>query len=65
MATMRKNVNDPLVMRAHIAELEALRDALLVYAKMGHADAREQVVRVHKMAMEKRDRLRGKGGYAS
>lgn len=55
-------MNNPLVIRAHIAELEELRDDLLAHAKMGHAEALEMVVKLHKVAMEKRDRLRGDYG---
>lgn len=52
-------VNNPLILRAHIDEIEALRDDLLPYAKRGQVDARELAVALHKVAMEKRDRLRG------
>ena len=52
-------VNNPLILRAHIDEIEALRDNLLPSAKRGQADARELAVALHKVAMEKRDRLRG------
>jgi hypothetical protein len=58
----KKKVNNPLIIRAHITEIEELRDTLLAHAKMGHADAREMVVKLHKVAMEKRDRLRGISG---
>jgi len=54
-----KVVNNPLVLRAHIAEIESLRDDLLPFAKMGQVDALRLVVALHKVAMEKRDRLRG------
>ena len=52
-------MNNPLILRAHIAEIEALRDDLLPSAKRGQADACAHVVALHKAAMEKRDRLRG------
>lgn len=52
-------VTNPLTLRAHIAEIEALRDDLLPRAKRGQADARARAVALHKAAMEKRDRLRG------
>ena len=52
-------VNNPLILRAHIDEIEALRDDLLPSAKRGQDDARELAVALHKVAMEKRDRLRG------
>ncbi len=52
-------VNNPLILRAHIDEIEALRDDLLPYAKCGQVDARKLAVALHKVAMEKRDRLRG------
>ena len=52
-------MNNPLTLRAHIAEIEALRDDLLPSAKRGQAAARAHVVALHKAAMEKRDRLRG------
>jgi len=51
-------VNNPLVLRAHIAELEELRDQLLAQAKNGHADAQKMVSRLHQDAMAKRDQLR-------
>ena len=61
MATSTKGirVNNPLILRAHIDEIEALRDDLLPSAKRGHTDARELAVALHKVAMEKRDHLRG------
>lgn len=52
-------MNNPLILRAHIEEIEALRDDLLPSAKRGQVDARELAVALHKVAMEKRDRLRG------
>ena len=52
-------MNNPLVLRAHIDEIEALRDDLLPSAKRGQSEARELAVALHKVAMEKRDRLRG------
>ena len=52
-------MNNPLVLRAHIAEIESLRDDLLPFAKMGQTEAVRLVVALHKVAMEKRDRLRG------
>lgn len=52
-------MNNPLILRAHIDEIEALRDDLLPSAKRGQDDARELAVALHKVAMEKRDRLRG------
>ena len=55
----RAAVNNPLILRAHIAEIEALRDDLLPFAKMGQAGALRMVVALHKVAMKKRDRLRG------
>ena len=55
-------MTDPLILRAHIAEIEEMRDDLLVRAKKGHAQAQEMVVELHKVAMEKRDRLRGATG---
>jgi len=55
-------VNNPLVLRAHIAEIEALRDDLLPFAKMGQVAALEMAVALHKVAMEKRDLLRGHTG---
>lgn len=55
-------MNNPLILRAHIAELEALRDDLLPVAKMGQSAALELVVALHKVAMEKRDLLRGHTG---
>jgi hypothetical protein len=51
-------VNNPLILRAHIAELEELRDQLLAQAKNGHVDAQEMVSRLHRDAMAKRDKLR-------
>jgi hypothetical protein len=51
-------VNNPLVLRAHIAELEELRDEWLALAKDGHADAAELVGRLHREAMARRSRLR-------
>lgn len=56
-------VTNPLVLRAHIAELEELRDDLLPHAKMGQAEARDMVAKLHRVVMEKRDRLRTKGGF--
>ena len=50
-------MNNPLALRAHIAELEELRDGLLVEARMGSTLAREMVVLLHRAAMEKRNRL--------
>lgn len=55
----RQMVNNPLILRAHIAELEELRDDLLSKAKNGHAASREMVTRLHQEAMEKRGKLRG------
>lgn len=55
-------MNNPLILRAHIAEIEALRDDLLPFAKMGQSVALELVVALHKVAMEKRDLLRGHTG---
>ena len=52
-------MNNPLILRAHIDEIEALRDDLLPSAKRGHGDARELAIALHKVAMEKRERLRG------
>lgn len=52
-------MNNPLTLQAHIAEIEALRDDLLPFAKRGQATARAHAVALHKAAMEKRDRLRG------
>lgn len=54
----RLPVNNPLILRAHIAELEELRDDLLAKAKEGHQEAQEMVSRLHREAMEKRDKLR-------
>ena len=51
-------MTNPLILRAHIAELEELRDDLLEQAKSGHAGAREMVSRLHREAMKKRDKLR-------
>ncbi len=60
MATMGgRGVTDPLILRAHIAEIEEMRDDLLAHAKMGQIQAQEMVVKLHKVVMEKRDRLRG------
>ena len=52
-------VNNPLILRARIAEIEALRDDLLPGAKSGQTEARARAVALHKAAMEKRDHLRG------
>jgi len=54
----RHLVNNPLILRAHIAELEELRDQLLAQAKNGQVDAQEMVSRLHRDAMAKRDKLR-------
>ncbi|MBT3604280.1 MAG: hypothetical protein HOE48_07025 [Candidatus Latescibacteria bacterium] len=55
-------MNNPLILRAHIAELEELRDKLLAQAKDGQVGAREMVSKLHREAMEKRDRLRESPG---
>lgn len=58
----RDLVNNPLILRAHITELEELRDDLLAKAKNGHAESQEMVSRLHREAMAKRDKLRGSSG---
>jgi hypothetical protein len=55
-------VNNPLILRAHIAELEELRDQLLAQAKNGQVGAQEMVSRLHRDAMAKRDKLRDRPG---
>ena len=57
--TEGRDVENPLVLRAHIRELEELRDGLLADAKSGCGLARRLVVRIHRVAMEKRNILRG------
>jgi len=47
-----------LILRAHITELEELRDDLLAKAKNGHVEAQAMVSKLHREAMEKRDKLR-------
>ncbi len=51
-------MNNPLILRAHIAELEEMRDCLLAEARLGSNMARKWVVYFHRAAMEKRFRLR-------
>jgi hypothetical protein len=51
-------LNNPLILRAHIAELEELRDDLLAKARNGHADAQGMLGKLHREAMSKRDKLR-------
>ena len=57
-------MKNPLILRSHIEELEALRDGLLVEAKLGSSPARKLMVVLHRIVMEKRNLLRGraKGG---
>ncbi|MFT5365849.1 MAG: hypothetical protein ACI8V2_000791 [Candidatus Latescibacterota bacterium] len=51
-------MNNPLILRAHIAELEELRDDLLAKAKNGQAEAQEMLGQLHREAMKKRGKLR-------
>ena len=56
----RYKVKNPLILRTHIEELEALRDDLLVEAKMGSSFARKLMVALHRVVIEKRNLLRGR-----
>ena len=56
----RCKVKNPLILRTHIEELEALRDDLLVEAKMGSSFARKLMVALHRVVIEKRNLLRGR-----
>ncbi|MCZ6634144.1 MAG: hypothetical protein O7G87_12120 [bacterium] len=49
-----------MILRTHIEELEALRDDLLVEAKMGSSFARKLMVALHRVVIEKRNLLRGR-----
>ena len=53
-------MKNPLILRTHIEELEALRDDLLVEAKMGSSFARKLMVALHRVVIEKRNLLRGR-----